>query len=74
MRDCEHGVLKRSCEICQRDKEITELKGRLKTAYGLLQHMIDCSAAVNASPNDLIVRARYNKCKRFCEEMLITDA
>lgn len=29
---CEHGTLKRSCEICQRDEEIAALKHDLKNA------------------------------------------
>ena len=31
-RDCEHGYLARSCEICERDKEIAELTRKLNEA------------------------------------------
>lgn len=30
MRDeCEHGSLRRSCQICDRDEDIADLKGRI---------------------------------------------
>ena len=35
-RDCEHGHLARSCEICQYESEITELRGLLEEARELL--------------------------------------
>ena len=30
--ECSHGSLRRSCEICERDKEIADLKAALKAA------------------------------------------
>ena len=36
-RDCEHGQLRRSCNICEYEKEIKELKHLLDLAWGAIQ-------------------------------------
>lgn len=35
--ECQHGSLARSCEICQRDKEIDELRAKLARYKGALR-------------------------------------
>lgn len=47
MNQCSHGSLARSCEICERDKEIAELK----TARVLLKDLISAIRSINCAPH-----------------------
>ena len=38
-RDCEHGQLRRSCNVCDYEKEITDLKQELEAAKTLLAQL-----------------------------------
>lgn len=55
---CQHGQLARSCEICDRDREIDRLKGEIETArdiFDKLNHEIGgcswCDADFQATEN-----------------------
>ena len=36
---CDHGSLSRSCELCEKDAEIAELKGKLERVRELAQEV-----------------------------------
>lgn len=38
---CQHGGLRRKCQICERDDEIASLKQRLAVAVGALEFALD---------------------------------
>lgn len=39
MRDCKHGNLARSCELCEKDARIAALESALKTAEEALEKL-----------------------------------
>lgn len=38
-RDCEHGQLKRSCPLCEKDAAIDRLRGQLQNCVNLLHRL-----------------------------------
>lgn len=63
MRDeCEHGSLRRCCEICERDETIRDLESRLAECVGALRTIVDAQpkrAELPCHPSDC------PECKRW---------
>ena len=65
-RDCEHGSLARSCNICDLNKAEQEVKN-LKLA---LFHFITMSEALHQSPFDMPTIHSYNVAKQYCKKLI----
>jgi hypothetical protein len=47
-KQCEHGSLARSCEICERDAEIKDLDTQVINFQGINDFYLQCLGALNA--------------------------
>lgn len=52
--ECEHGSLKRQCEICERDKRIAELEAALRKINSLIDSPARFNSEVQAVLDSVI--------------------
>lgn len=65
---CEHGSLKRKCEICERDQEISQLKSELERLKEMVAHKIKLCGEWHDTCKNLTLE--LEKTKAVLEELM----
>ncbi len=68
-KQCEHGSLARSCEICERDEEIKDLDTQIINFQVINDFYLQCLGALNAE-----IAALRQQMTTMCDECHAMDA